>query len=193
VINGLRHLYHFGREQFRLTAQNIDVFVTLGFASMRAAARGLAKTGFGTRTAKPDVDHLYFWAWTTEVFFGKRSPFLGTDKFDVEIKELAQDAFTHALSVDTFAYLTMPEPAQSLKQLLIVDMLKRSFARLPYLAFPLLEGLVKRSCENYVARNGEVLDDWKARGREYKKAKSGQKPNFCSNLEDLLGPAESWK
>jgi hypothetical protein len=123
-----------------------------------------------------------------EVFFGKRSPFLGTDKFDVEIKELAQDVYTHALSVDTPAYLTMPEPAQSLKQLLILDMLKRSFARLPYLAFPLLERLVKRSCKDYVAPNGEVRKKWKARGgKEYKQAKPGKNPLFCSSLEDLLG------
>ena len=88
------------REQFRLTAQDRDVFVTLGFASTRAAARGLAKTGFQTGSAIVDLDHMYFWAWTGEVFFGRRSPFLGTDNnLDLEIKDLARDVFTHALSL----------------------------------------------------------------------------------------------
>jgi hypothetical protein len=164
------------REQFRLTTgENIDVFVTLGFASMRAAARGLAKTGFGTSTAMPDRDHLYFWAWTGEVFFGKRSPFLGRDnKFDIEIKELAQDVLTIALVIDAPAYVTI-EPSQSLKPQLIHDMLMHSFGRLPYLAFPLLEGLVKRSCKDYIKPNGEVRKKWKARGQEIQAGEAGRR------------------
>lgn len=57
---------------------------------------------------------------------------------------------------------------------------------LGYLAFPLLEGIVKKHCSEYVSLSGEVREPFEVPGRDSGRVKTYAVGRICSSLRDLL-------
>ena len=175
-------------EQFRLLRNGIS-FHDLTYEELRAACLGLGRVLLlrGLNTVI-DFDHLFFWSWCAEILLSRESP-----AFTPAQRELAE---LYGTSTRT-ALANAKRPAGSKEDFLqqrdnhryipfhLNEMGHHAHLILAYLSFPLLEGVTKQACAEYVDFHGTVL-------RPFDAPRTGGSPRHytvdkrCSSLRDLL-------
>lgn len=194
-------------EEFRLLSNGI-VFHELNHEELCAAIIGLSKVQLlPNLSSYTHRDHFDLWGWCGELLLnnqvrlgfekpGKIQP--PTPKMSQEIQSLYVTCL-HAVLVNSVRPSATQEQFDELNRMenLLTrhrtHLIEKSFLIVAYLAFPLLESVIKRACVNYVGLNGEVLAAFDVPGRPGKKDKcynpTGTARNCrdeCSSLRDLL-------
>jgi len=169
-------------EKFRLRNNGIQAH-DLDYAELRATCIGLTKVLLhpGLNTVI-DWDHQALWAWCAEVLAGSRAQFFSAN--ERELKDLLGIACRAAL-----AGVSKPGPggfeeARRRSEMMepnAQQLVMRAHQVLVYLAFPLLEGILRKVGRNYVDYDGRVLAPFQGRTRQYKVG------DRCNSLADLLG------
>jgi|GEM_PF-876025 len=179
-------------EQHRLHCNGIS-FHELSYPEIQAACTGLSRVLlFKGLNTVIDLDHKLFWAWAGEVLLSPRSVYF--EKTETELRQLFDTCVRATLAG------TMP-PVQSredwdrhkerseLVEFNTKQLVSNAHIAVAYLAFPLLEGLLKKICSNYVNYSGTVISAFDVptpRGgiREY--VPNDPKKGKCSSLRDLM-------
>lgn len=175
-------------EKFRLLANGVQ-FHELDHDAMCSAFIGLSKVllrpGLNTIIHQ---DHFGIWSWCGELLLSPRAQLFPLDQH--EIKSLFETALHSALAGCRRPTTSKEEWQEQnrindlqphhAKQLLL-----KSSTVLAYLAFPLLEAVLKRACSAFVSLDGLVVSSFtvpKRRGnpRQY------DPQHLCSSLRDLL-------
>jgi hypothetical protein len=165
-------------EQFRLLANGV-VFHELDHDELRAACLGLSRVLLGPRMGMYiDSDHRWFWAWCGEVLCGRRSSYFSQE--ELELRDLLALCLRAVLA-------TLHPPYRRDNRPLHVEQNAEEWVSggpkaLAYLAFPLLEGVVKRHARRFVDMQGRVLEAFSVPGRK----KAYPVGKTCSSLRDLL-------
>lgn len=167
-------------EQHRLHRNEVRMH-ELDYDGVRAALVGLTEILLlpGLNTVV-DLDHQLLWSWCGELLLGSRSGIT----LDREIRGLAEIAVRAALAGARPHTLEAFESGRQASELLDAnsnELLQRSHALLPYLAFPLLEAMARRACSSHIDLRGTVLEPFpRVDGRMYRVGRR------CSNVADVL-------
>lgn len=173
-------------EGFRLLNNGV-VFHDLDYDALRAACLGLSSVLLmpGLNTVI-DWDHKWFWAWCGEVLCGGGSEYFGHE--DHELKELMGLCIRASLAgtyrPDHAGWEQQRDQSMSMEPN-AREWIQRSQTALGYLAFPLLEGIVKRHCAAFVSMSGEVVQAFEVPGLEGR-SNTYRVGRTCSSLRDLL-------
>lgn len=196
-------------DQFRLLPNGV-VFHELNHEELCAAIIGLSKVQL-----LPDLrsythqDHYALWGWCGELLLNNHV-FLGYDmppapEISREIQSLYV-ACLHAMLVHSVRPSATQEQFDELNRMenLLsrhrMHFIEKSFLIVAYLAFPLLESIIKRACASYVTLNGDVLTAFDVPGGPGRPGKPVKDKKFykptgatgnkgtdqCSSLRDLL-------
>lgn len=136
-------------------------------------------------------DHQWFWAWIGEIVNNRNINYFNKEN-EREIKELFSICIrstlagiekpprSHYESLERFNYRKAHPLEHNLNEL---NMNKSLI--LSYISFPLLEGILKKFCNEYVLLSGKVIRNFKVvRGSGYNKLyKNGESIN---SIQDLL-------
>lgn len=179
-------------ERFRLLANGV-IFHDLNHEAMCAALIGLSKVLLrpGLNTVI-DKDHFALWSWSGELLLGARSQLFPSGQR--EIKSLYEVALHAALagcrkpdaSVKEWQEHSRMQDQQPhhAKQFLM-----QATLALAYLAFPLLEAVLKRACATFVAFDGKILTPFTVQNKQGNSRNydpQGGRDRQCSSLRDLL-------
>lgn len=168
-------------ERYRLLANGI-AFHDLSHVEMRAACLGLSKVLLlpGLNTVV-DRDHQWFWAWCTELLAGASANYFRQGEHELEelLSLACRAALAGIASPDREGWERQRDLHLGM-ELNARELVSRSHIVLVYLAFPLLDGILKKECASYVAPDGMVLDSFGVPARRYT---IGQR---CSSMRDLL-------
>lgn len=177
-------------EKFRLLANGV-VFHELDFDALCTALLGLSKVllrpGLNTIV---DHDHFGAWSWCGELLLSPRANLFSTEQH--EIKSLFETTI-HAALANCREPATTKEDWQAQNQIEEMQphhakqLLREAMLVLAYLAFPLLEAVLKRACKTFVSFDGQVVSAFTVQKRQgnpkiYDPARSHR----CSSLRDLL-------
>lgn len=160
-------------EKCRLRNNGI-VFPELNFNEIRAACIGLTNVlihnGLNTII---DRDHYLLWAWLAELIMQDRTYFPYEEH---EIKELFDCTFRIALSQRANNSDFQTNYIITQKHLVLT-----------HLSMPLLEGLLKKLCKNFVTYNGRVIKEFKiSEKNKIDKFKNYAVGKQCSSIRALL-------
>lgn len=176
-------------ERFRLLANGV-AFHDLDYDSLRAACLGLTSVLLlpGQNTVI-DHDHFAFWAWCGQLLCGGRSTYFNRTLDDAALKQLME------LCVRASVVGTYRPDREGWEEMVSadrrLDVYTQAWKRgghtaLSYLAFPLLEGVTKRHCSDFVSADGRVIQAWQAPQADGG-PRTYQVGRRCSSLLDLLG------
>jgi len=180
-------------EQYRLLANGV-VFHELNHGALCAAVVGLSKVLLrpGLNTVV-DQDHFAMWSWCGELLLSPRAGLFPMDQH--EIKSLYETALHASLAACRKPVASKEEwqeqnRIQNLQPHHGKQLLLKSHLVLAYLAFPLLEAVLKRACAKYVTFDGQVVtafavDSKQGNPRQYDPHGS-YRDRQCSSLRDLL-------
>jgi hypothetical protein len=174
-------------EQFRLI-RNGFAFHELTHDELRAACLGLSTVLLhpGLNTVI-DADHYWFWSWCGELFAGSRSTYFSVD--EQELKDLFGLVVRASLAgVSGRRDQPASESATGVEQAMEPNawlLGLKSKVVLAYLAFPLLEGLLKKECRAFVGQDGSVVTSFSV-PRPSGNARTYQPGRTCSSIRDLL-------
>lgn len=182
-------------ERFRLHHNGVN-FHDLEFDALCAAIVGLTKVVLLPRlNIVVDVDHQLLWSWCAQVLLCRHGDvFPGEQR---EIRELLATAVHCALAGSRDPNLrssdwqreSLIEQIQSTHTRALTA---NSLMTLVYLAFPLLEGLVKFRCAAFVDMSGKVLANFAVSkrggelGRLRKYGPERPRHRKCNSIRDLL-------
>lgn len=174
--------------KYRLLKNEIK-FHELNYKEMQSACIGLTKVLLhkGLNTVI-DYDHLYFWSWTAEVFLYSDIKYFSKENH--EIKELFKTIIHSNLAGVTKPTSSKKEWEQQRKKEKLVEfntkqlIMKKNLIT-AYLLFPLLEGVLRRKCSQYIDYSGKVKKDFLV-PNGYGGSRKYQKTQRCSSLRDLL-------
>lgn len=166
-----------GCEQFELRRNGVE-FEKLDFDCIVAALFGLNKIyllpGLGQYMS---ADQVFLWAWCGELV-------LYPEKELFQEREL-RSLFKQCLNASQWMTIgAIPSPHD---RGLLAKRVADGSDNLAYLCFPLLEGLLKKACNQFLGMDGSVVVDFEvpnknAGHRRYKANGKG----ICSSLRDLL-------
>lgn len=176
-------------EEFRLVRNGINMH-ELSFEELQVCCIELTKilllTGRNTIISE---DHQLFWAWIGEVvndinYFDSSNEREIKELFSVCIRSTLAGIEKPICSIEEsrkrFEYKRNHPIEHNLKEVYIhKDLI------LSYLAFPLLDGVLKKYCSNYVQLDGKVINDFKVI-RENGYQKKYEVGDLISSIEDLL-------
>lgn len=174
-------------ERFRLLNNGI-VFHELDHEGLRAACLGLSTVLLmpGLNTVI-DWDHQWFWAWCGELLCGSGSDYFSHE--DYELRNLMGLCIRATLAgtyrPDEQGWEQQRDQTMSMEPN-SREWIQRSQIALGYLAFPLLEGIVKRHCSEYVSMSGEVQQPFEVPGSGSGQSRKYLVGRICSSLRDLL-------
>lgn len=180
-------------EKFRLLANGV-VFHDLNHEALCAALIGLSKVLLlpGLNTVV-DHDHYALWSWCGELLLTHRSHHFPDSQR--EIKSLYA-ASIHAALAGCSRPPTTDEEWQEQRRIEesqphhAKQLLRKSGLVLAYLAFPLLEAVLKRACAAYVAFDGRVVSAFTVPNKQGSPRQYDPNGSFrnhqCSSLRDLL-------
>jgi hypothetical protein len=130
-----------------------------------------------------DHDHELFWSWCGELFAGtKATYFMDSER---EVKELFGLACRTALAgISAPGRAGWEEQRDRITQMEpnLRDLVTRKHVVLVYLTLPLLEAILRKTCSQFVAFDGEVRSAFHPRSRS-DPYRVGQR---CSSMRDLL-------
>jgi hypothetical protein len=180
-------------EKHRLLVNGV-VFHELDHAALCAALAGLSKVlllpGLNTIV---DHDHFAFWSWCGELLLNPRANLLPRDQH--EFKSLYETAVHAALANCRRPTSTREEweaqtQAAELQPHHSKLLLRESSLVLAYLAFPLLEAVLKRACHAFVSLDGSVIARFSVPNRQGNARTYDPLGTYrdqqCSSLRDLL-------
>jgi len=181
---------------FRLLNNGIS-FESLNHDSLSAAIVGLTKVLLlpGLNTCI-DTDHYALWSWCGELLLGPFAKIKLHNNVNTthELINLYETTVRASLSHCKKQTHTSLEDREADRARLISEamnpdnstiMANNSHLILGYLTFPLLEGLLKKSCSKYVEMDGTVITEFEA--TNYKGGlKKITPPGPCSSLKSLL-------
>lgn len=154
-------------ERYRLLTNGVS-FHDLNHEQLRAACLGLSRVLLLPRlNTIIHEDHQVFWSWCGEVLCGDPEAYFDHHEFD--LRELMTMCCRGSLARRSE---TLEHNAN--------EWLQRTDTAVAYLTFPLLEGLLKKSCGDFVTPSGDVLRNFDGKCRTYKAG------GRCSSLRDLL-------
>jgi len=179
-------------EQHRLHRNGIT-FHELNYSEIQAACTGLSRVLlFKGLNTVIDLDHRLFWAWAGEMLLSPRSTFFSNT--ESELRQLFETCIRAAL-----AGITRPpqskedwERQREISELVEFNtrqLVLNAHLVLAYLAFPLLEGLLKKLCCNYVDYSGNVINPFDvptAGGGIRNYMPNDPRKGKCSSLRDLM-------
>jgi hypothetical protein len=180
-------------EKFRLLANGV-AFHELDHEAMCAAIIGLSKVllrpGLNTVVHQ---DHFGLWSWCGELLLGPRAQLFPLDQH--EIKSLYETALHAALAGCLRPPASKEEwqeqnRIQELQPHHAKQLLQQASLVLGYLAFPLLEAVLKRACTNFVTYDGQVVSSFTVLNKQGTPKQYDPQGAFrdrqCSSLRDLL-------
>ena len=180
-------------EKYRLLANGV-VFHELNHDELCAAVVGLSKVLLrpGLNTVV-DQDHFGLWSWLGELLLSPRAGLFPMDQH--EIKSLYETALHASLAACRKPVASKEEwqeqnRIQNLQPHHGKQLLLKSHVVLAYLAFPLLEAVLKRACAKYVTFDGQVVTAFtvatkQGNPRQYD-PQGSYRDRQCSSLRDLL-------
>jgi hypothetical protein len=180
-------------EKFRLVANGV-VFHELNHDALCAAVVGLSKVLLrpGLNTVV-DQDHFGLWSWCGELLLSPRASLFPMDQH--EIKSLYETALHASLAACRKPAASKQEwqeqnRIQALQPHHGKQLILKSHVVLAYLAFPLLEAVLKRACAKYVTFDGQVVAAFtvptkQGNPRQYD-PQGAYRDRQCSSLRDLL-------
>ncbi|TQF71773.1 hypothetical protein [Pseudoalteromonas luteoviolacea] len=171
-------------QQFSLLENGVK-FEELDHSELKSALLGLSKMLLlpSSITIKTK-DHNYLWAWCAHIILApSQTPAFFTDD-EYDLKQLLETCVFAALSSMT-RQVTNPEEHYNRYEHITFNQrmfLENKSNALAYLVFPLLEGVCKKLCSEYVAMDGKVVNEFSgvSNGRPYNLGR------ICSSLGDLL-------
>jgi hypothetical protein len=177
--------------QSSITANGI-VFPELDYDGLCAAivgtSRVLLRPGLN---AIVHLDHMLLWAWCGELLLSPPAEFFSDEQH--EIKELAEATLRASLVFSRKPSQTKEERKaqerrEELQQHNSRCFLSKSHTVLAYLAFPFVEAILKKACNQFVEFDGTVKTQFAVRDKTG--AMRAYDPNGrrkqCSSLRDLL-------
>lgn len=179
-------------EKYRLHRNGIS-FHELTYSEVQTACSGLSRVLlFKGLNTVIDLDHQLFWAWVGEMLLSPRSTFFSND--ESELRRLFETCIRAAL-----AGISPPpqskedwERQRELSELVEFNtrqLVLNAHLALAYLGLPLLEGLLKKVCYNYVDYSGTVVDAFDvptAGGGVRNYVPGDPRKGKCSSLRDLM-------
>lgn len=160
-------------EQYRLLRNGI-AFHDLDHEELRASCLGLStvllRPGLNTVI---DADHQGFWSWCGEVLLGTPGYFTQDER---ELHTLF-GLVVRASLADSRATPGVEHNA--------LELMRSSHRVMAYLAFPLLEGILKKACAGFVGLDGNVATTFTVK-RTNGGPRTYQVGGRCSSLADLL-------
>ncbi|MDU0113496.1 hypothetical protein RT723_10900 [Psychrosphaera aquimarina] len=179
-------------EKNRLLANGLQ-FHEVGFEELVAAINGLSKVLLlpGMNTVI-NQDHYGLWSWCGEVIFSYHSEYFSLE--EREIRSLFETCIRASLcgcrnpSLNHEEWERQNNIAQQIPHN-TQYFIQNSSLSLAYLAFPLLEAVVKRVCHQYIGLDGKVKAEFTIvgkNGRDRNYGIQGKVSKQCSSLRDLL-------
>lgn len=168
-------------QQHRLLANGIQ-FHDLDRDGLRAAARATTRVlllpGLNMMV---DQDHITFWSWMTEVVSEQvraRELLEGwpTSREDSELTRLWHLCYRAAAASSTADWARMDVNAR--------ELIGGGHTVLAYLSLPLVEGIGRRSCSEYVAMDGLVLKDFTLLSSNRSYRANGKRR--CNSIGDIV-------
>lgn len=161
-------------EQHRLRNNGIQLH-ELNYLELRAAVLGLTRVlvrpGLSTVI---DEDHRRLWSWCAELLAGNRSNYFAAE--EREIQDLLGLACRASIARLRYPYGRPPgDPDEWRKELQAMndvinphaqELIHGAHKLLGYLAFPLLEAILKKTCGTYVGLDGTVRTPFSVPGRQ---------------------------
>ncbi|MGF6984734.1 hypothetical protein QFZ99_004211 [Paraburkholderia atlantica] len=182
-------------ERFRLRANGVN-FHEIDFDALCASLVGLTKVVLlpGLNTVV-DADHHLLWSWCAEALLCHRAQVFQAEQR--ELRELLATAIHCALAGSRNPNLRPSDwhrenLISQLQSIHTQELAGSSLLALVYLAFPLLEGLLKLRCAAFVDLSGRVVADFDVpkRGGELGRVKEygPERPRVrqCNSIRDLL-------
>ena len=180
-------------EKFRLL-QNGVVFHELNHETLCEALVSLSKVLLRPGlSAVVDNDHFAAWAWCGQLLVTSSARIFTNEQ--VEIRSLYEASIHAALAHCRKPTVGLAEwqeqrHSDSLQPHHGRQLLQQSYLVLAYLAFPLLEAVLKRACAAYVAFNGQVVSAFSVPSKQGSPKPYGPTgspgSSRCSSLRDLL-------
>ncbi len=179
-------------ERYRLHRNGIR-FHELTYSEIQTACTGLSRVLLlkGLNTVI-DLDHQLFWAWAGEVLLSPRSSFFSCHESG--LRQLFETCVRAALAGITLPPQSNEEWERQRERSELVEnntrqLVVNAHLIVAYLGFPLLEGLLKKVCSNYVDCAGTVVaafDVPAAGGGTRKYIPNDPRKGTCSSLRDLM-------
>lgn len=175
-------------DQLRLLANGV-AFHDLDYDCMRAACIGLTSVLLlpGQNTIV-DQDHHALWSWCGQLLCGSQSPYFDGSIEAHPFRQLMELCFRASLVGTYRPDREGREQMQAADRLMDIhtQAWKRgSHTALAYLAFPMLEGVTKRHCSDFVQMDGRTIQAWNA-PRDGGGTHTYQPGQVCSSLWKLL-------
>lgn len=175
-------------EKYRLLANGVQ-FHSLSFDCLKSAVLGLSRTillpGFNTVVVQ---DHFGLWSWSGEIISGIDSKYFEAEENEIKslFEACVRASLTHCRKPAASAeeHIAQSEVEQALPHNARYYLQDSSLV-LAYLAFPLLEAILKKTCSSYFNMDGSVVRQFdvlnkKNKTRTYKPGK------ICSSIRDEL-------
>jgi hypothetical protein len=159
----------------------------LNYRELRAAICGLTDVLLhpGLNTVI-DLDHQEMWAWVAEVLIRGRQIMQGAD--ERELRRLFETT-SHAV----VAGASDSEEARDRHRKSVwalehhsQEVLIRTHEMLPYLGFPLLEGVLRRACSDYVTLDGFIIKSFSVPRWANGPSRLYSERDRCTNLGHVL-------
>ena len=174
-------------EEFRLLRNGV-VFHELDHEQIRAACIGLSSVLLlpGLNTVI-DQDHQWFWSWCAELLCRSGSSYFSSES-DRELRATVglccRAALAGVYRNDRDGWERQRDQSKNMEHNARA-WVQGAHTALAYLAFPLLEGIVKKHCARYVGMDGRVVEAFEA-ARIDGTARPYRVGQPCSSLRDML-------
>lgn len=168
----------------------------LSYEQLLVEITGLSKSLLRPNlTATISPRHFHLWSWCAEVILHQESEVFDQHT-EIELRKLF-DACLRA----SLVHSSPPKLLQETASRNVDTYINSSLLILSYLVFPLLEGVCKKLCSDYISMDGMVKKDFNVPSRirvdgktnkgsknsnSYTPFKAKGKKNQCSSIRDLL-------
>ena len=181
-------------EKYRLLRNDVQ-FHELSYFQLIASVEGLTKVLLlpGLNTVI-DQDHFFLWSWSAEVILSREIEYFKDEERD--LRKLFEIVIRSALAHCRKPTATKDEWSQQVEIENQIShnakyFIQESSTAMAYLCFPLLEGIAKKTCSNYLDLNGQVISAFSVPSRNgstrtYDPSSNRSTDKKCSSLRDLL-------
>lgn len=175
-------------EKYRLLANGVQ-FHSLSFDCLKSAVLGLSRTillpGLNTIVVQ---DHFGLWSWSGELISGIDSKYFEIEEREIKslFEACIRASLTHCRKPPASAeeHMAQSEVEQALPHNARYYLQDSSLV-LAYLAFPLLEAVLKKTCSSYFNMDGSVTRQFDVLNKA-NKTRTYKSGNICSSIRDEL-------
>lgn len=170
--------------RFRLRENGISP-PDVTYGEMRALGVGLTRVLLSPKMGTViDLDHYLYWSWAGELLLEPSRGIFSPE--ENELRALFEVAIRSAMasvrgsSGDPRTDRQMDEVRRLITPFHQQQLMENNHLILAYLSLPLLEGMLKKACSDYVAMDGTVLQEFEGAKGTYETG------NRCSRMKDML-------